>query len=186
MGEAAPATANEAASPEAASIAAPSPPDSEPQAPAWGVRDAAEEDLAAIVTAVRALLAELGATPPDPAAMEAAARTLVDDGSLFVAEADGELVGVLAASWQTAMHVPGRYALIQDLWVAPHWRGRAVGGALLEALDERARDLGMTRIEVGLPREDYPHIRATEAFYLSNDFTHLGPRMRRTLDAEEP
>ena len=38
-------------------------------------------------------------------------------GALIVAEAGAEIVGVLSASWQRALHVPGRYATIQDLWV---------------------------------------------------------------------
>jgi GNAT superfamily N-acetyltransferase len=159
---------------------------SKPPAIGWRVRTATHDDLAAVVAAMRELLAELGAPPPDPSAMEGAARTLLEDGSLFVAEANGELVGVLAASWQTAMHVPGRYALIQDLWVAPAWRGRSVGSRLVEGLYERARGLGMTRIEVGLPRESYAHIRATEAFYRGSGFTHLGPRMRRALREGAP
>ena len=32
-----------------------------------------------------------------------------ESAALLVAEADGEIVGVLGASWQSAMHVPGRY-----------------------------------------------------------------------------
>jgi GNAT superfamily N-acetyltransferase len=155
-------------------------------APATCVRPANREDVEDVVAAVRALLAELGATPPDPAAMEIAARALLEDGSLLVAEVGGVLVGVLAASWQTAMHVPGRYALIQDLWVAPTWRGRMVGGALLQALRELSRERGVTRVEVGLPRESYAHIRATEAFYSGNGFTRLGPRMRLALEGGVP
>jgi hypothetical protein len=34
---------------------------------------------------------------------------------------------------------------------------------------------------VGLPRESFDAIRATEAFYLDNEFEQLGPRMRRLL-----
>ncbi len=39
----------------------------------------------------------------------------------------------------------------------------------------------MARIEVGLPRETFAAIGATEAFYRVNGFEHLGPRMRRLL-----
>jgi GNAT superfamily N-acetyltransferase len=93
----------------------------------------------------------------------------------------GAIVGVLAASWQTAIHVPGRYALIQDLWVAASHRGQAIGGALLDALFALARERAMARVEVGLPRESFAGIRATEAFYLHNGFAPLGARMRRLL-----
>lgn len=102
-----------------------------------------------------------------------------------VAETDGQdaaaVIGVLSASYQLALHVPGRYALIQDLWVHPSWRGRTVGRELLDALFELARAQGMARAEVGLPRERFAGIRATERFYVRNGFEHLGPRMRRVF-----
>lgn len=148
------------------------------------IRAAVEGDLPSVVAAVGALLSELGGTSPPMEAMLEVGRALTNDpttGAVLVAEADGELVGVLAASYQTALHVPGRYALIQDLWVAPAWRGRAVGRALLTALFELAREQGMTRAEVGLPRESFASIRATESFYIDNGFILLGDRMRRDL-----
>jgi GNAT superfamily N-acetyltransferase len=143
---------------------------------------ATHDDLPAVVTAVRDLLMELGSAPPDASAMEEAARTLIDDpqaGALLVARDGEELVGVLGASWQIALHVPGRYALIQDLWVHRAWRGRSVGRELLAALFALAREQGVARAEVGLPRERFQGIRATEAFYVHNGFEPLGARMRR-------
>lgn len=148
------------------------------------VRAASAEDLEAIVAAVRELLQELGSTPPPAEAMLGCARSLLGDpaaGALLVAQAGETIVGVLGASWQLALHVPGRYALIQDLWVHRDWRSRAVGGRLLAALFELARAQGMARAEVGLPRETFPAIGATEAFYLRNGFTPLGPRMRKVF-----
>jgi len=149
---------------------------------AWRVRAAREQDIAAVAGAVAELLVELGGKPHAPAAMQAATRALIDDrhaGAVLVAELDCELVGVLAASWQTAIHIPGRYALIQDLWVHPAWRSREIGGELVRALCELAREQQITRVEVGLPRESFAGLSATEAFYLSNGFARLGPRMRR-------
>jgi GNAT superfamily N-acetyltransferase len=154
------------------------------QEPSRRVRAATHDDLAAIVLALGELLSELGSTPPPASAMTATAATLLDDpqaGALLVAEAGGQIVGVLGASWQLAIHVPGRYALIQDLWVHPSWRGRSVGRELLAALCELAREQGMARAEVGLPRESFESIRATEGFYARNGFEHLGARMRRLL-----
>ena len=52
----------------------------------------------------------------------------------------------------------------------PSWRGRAVGRELLGALFELAREQGMARVEVGLPREAFEGIRATEGFYAHNGF----------------
>jgi len=150
------------------------------------VREATGEDGPAVAEAVAELLVELSGGGPPPHRLEEAVRELAGDGekgALLVAEAGGEdgIVGVLAASWQHAIHVPGRYGTIQDLWVHPDWRSRAVGRELVDAFCEIARAAGARRIEVGLPRESFERIGATEAFYRANGFEHLGPRMRRKL-----
>lgn len=152
------------------------------------VRAATREDLPAIVAAVGDLLTELGSRPPRSSEMLQTAQALLEEprsGALLLAESDAEngvvVVGVLTASYQLALHVPGRYALIQDLWVHPSWRGRSVGRELLTELFELARRQGMARAEVGLPRESFEGIRATEGFYAHNGFAHLGARMRRIL-----
>lgn len=148
------------------------------------VRLARSGDVAAAAAGIGALLEELGGEGPSTAELEAATRTLVEEpglGALFVAEAEGEIVGVLAASWQHAVHVPGRYGVVQDLWVSREWRSRAVGRQLLEALAALARERGIARLEVGLPQDSFAAIEATRSFYLANDFAPLGPRMRRLL-----
>jgi len=150
------------------------------------VRRASPDDAAAVAVGVAELLVELSGGGPPSAALEGATRELAGNrelGTLLLAEAGGEdgIVGVLAASWQHAIHVPGRYGTIQDLWVHPRWRSRAIGAELIAAYAEIAREEGARRIEVGLPRESFERIAATEAFYLANGFEHLGPRMRRKL-----
>ncbi len=150
----------------------------------WRVRAAASADVAQIAAAVAELLVELGGVPPDRGAMASSARTLIDDpraGAILVAECEGTLVGVLAASWQSAIHVPGRYGLIQDLWVHPSWRTNAIGAALLAALAELAREAHIDRVEVGLPRAGFAGLEATEAFYGRNGFAPVGSRMRMVL-----
>jgi GNAT superfamily N-acetyltransferase len=159
-------------------------PGAEPGAVCWYVRAAGDEDVPAVVSAVTALLLEIGGTPPAAVAMNATARSLLADGDagvLLVAEAGDTLVGMLGASWQTAIHVPGRYALIQDLWVHPSWRSRRIGADLLAALIDLAAGRQIMRIEVGLPQTTFAALGATELFYRNNGFTALGPRMRRLL-----
>jgi GNAT superfamily N-acetyltransferase len=148
------------------------------------VRAADVDDVPAIALGVHELLVELGADPPQLDALEASARELLEDpraGALLVADAEGAVVGVLGASWQSAMHVPGRYGLIQDLWVHRAWRSRRVGGELVRGLVELARERGIGRIEVGLPRESFAGLAGTAGFYLANGFTTLGTRMRRRV-----
>jgi GNAT superfamily N-acetyltransferase len=157
---------------------------SDPVATQATVREAGAGDVRAVVAAVESLLVELGGRKPSPAEMEAEVQALLDDpqsGSVLVAEADGEIVGVLTASWQRASHVPGIYATIQDLWVEAAWRSHGVGAELVEAIASQARSRGVSRLEVGLPRETFAAIASTQSFYERNGFEHLGPRMRRLL-----
>ncbi|HEY5816353.1 MAG TPA: GNAT family N-acetyltransferase [Solirubrobacterales bacterium] len=159
------------------------PPRSGPAANAE-IRAATGEDAPAVAAAVEALLIELGGERPSTTALEEAARTLAEDpelGVLLVAECEGAIVGICAVSWQFAVHVPGRYGTIQDLWVHPEWRSRALGRELVLALVRQATELGVARLEVGLPQEGFAQLEATERFYRENGFTPLGPRMRRLL-----
>ena len=148
------------------------------------IRPATDADAAAVAAAVEQLLVELGGKRPPRADLEAEVRAALTDpgiGAILVAEAAGEIVGVLSASWQRAIHVPGVYATIQDLWVDEDWRSRGVGAELVEAIASQARTRGVSRLEVGLPRETFAAIASTESFYERNGFEHLGPRMRRLL-----
>jgi len=149
------------------------------------IREAGDGDVAVIASAVESLLLELGGRRPERQELEAETRALLGEpagGSVLIAEADGNVVGVLSASWQRAIHVPGVYATIQDLWVDGAWRSRGVGAELVEALASQARARGVSRLEVGLPRETFAAIASTESFYKRNGFEHLGPRMRRLLE----
>jgi GNAT superfamily N-acetyltransferase len=147
------------------------------------VRPARPDEAAAVAGAVRALLEELGATPPAREAMEASARAVIADpglGAVLVAEADGALVGVLAASWPAAIHAGGAYGLIQDLWVAAPWRSRGLGADLVDAfLALAAARPGVARVEVGIPRDGFPALAATRRFYERCGFDVVGARMRR-------
>jgi GNAT superfamily N-acetyltransferase len=149
------------------------------------VREAGAGDVEGVTAAIEALLVELGGRCPERSELETEVRALLDDpagGSVLIAVADDEIVGLLSASWQRAIHVPGIYATIQDLWVDGVWRSRGVGAELVEAIASQARTRGVSRLEVGLPRETFAAIASTESFYERNGFEHLGPRMRRLLD----
>jgi GNAT superfamily N-acetyltransferase len=156
-----------------------------PGAIGWEVRPARPGDAPAIAAAVAELLVELGApTSPDRAAIEAEVRAHVDDPSLgivLVSASDQDIAGVLAASWARAVQVPGRMLTIEVLWTRREERDRGVGAALVDALAERGAAEGVSRVEVGLPRESFAALCATERFYLANGFELLGPRMRRLL-----
>lgn len=147
-------------------------------------RAAVTADVPAIVAGVSELLEEIGGKPAARELLEAEARELIGDpaaGAVLVAQDGGEIVGLLGASWQRAIRVPGRYGLIQELWVASSHRSLGVGAALLDELARVARAQGVGRLEVGLPSERFVQRDATEAFYARNAFEPVGLRMRRLL-----
>jgi GNAT superfamily N-acetyltransferase len=148
------------------------------------IRSAEHADVPGLVAGVSELLLEIGGSPAPAERLEAAAHALIDDpdaGALIVAESAGEIVGVLGASWQSAIRIPGRYGLIQELWVARAFRYREIGTELINELIAQAHALGIGRLEVGLPSERYPHLAATESFYETHMFEGIGLRMRRQL-----
>jgi ribosomal protein S18 acetylase RimI-like enzyme len=160
----------------------------EPRVSTRTVRRATSDDVDQMGIAVEELLLELGGRPPHPVALRDAICDVVADpslGELIVAESQlGEIVGFLGVSWQTAVRIPGRYGLIQELWVHPSWRSREVGKELLQALEGFAREIGVARIEVGLPSERFASVQATEAFYRANGFQEIGVRMKLLLEDE--
>ena len=113
------------------------------------VREATEP---ADVDAVRALvLAHVceRATTPGVEHMRADAVSLPGPyvpprGALWLARAGDEAVGCVALR-----PLPGSVGEVKRMYVAPEWRGRGVGRALLETLIERARTLGYMRLRLG-------------------------------------
>jgi GNAT superfamily N-acetyltransferase len=153
--------------------------------PPWTINVATPRDVGGAARGVARLLEELGAAPSPIGPMEDAARAVVHDpslGSLLVATADDAVVGLLGTSWRTAIHRGGRYAVIEELWVDPTWRGHAVGRDLVRTLvDEVLPRERIDCVEVGLPRPSFRGLEATTGFYLACGFAPVGPRMRRVL-----
>ncbi len=91
---------------------------------------------------------------------------------MWVAELDGEVVGVLVLE-EAPDHV-----LVDNLAVAPDAQGRGVGGRLLEHADARASAAGLTEVRL------YTHELMTEnrAYYPRRGFreTHRQTQDERT------
>ena len=90
----------------------------------------------------------------------------------LVAEFDGGIVGFACGSAGqsegNAVMAPGeRYVEVDELYVAPEWRGRGIGGRLLDALVAQAGNRGIERFLV------YSSSRDTDAilrFYRNHGF----------------
>jgi GNAT superfamily N-acetyltransferase len=108
------------------------------------VREASTEDAVAIA----ALLTELGypaLAPEIPSRLAAVANT---PGQVFVAEREGEVLGVASVTRLTLLHRPEPVALLSALVVRAEHRGRGLGRALVEAAARHAATWGCTTLEL--------------------------------------
>ena len=65
---------------------------------------------------------------------------------LLGAYVDGKLEGIVHYIFHRSTWTPGNYCYLQDLFVAASGRGRGVGRALIEAVYDKARQAGASRV----------------------------------------
>jgi GNAT superfamily N-acetyltransferase len=106
------------------------------------------------------LFATPGSVPPgwDPErARQAIAGAIADKKSaVLVAEQRGDLLGLCTAYLELDSVRFGQRCWVEDLAVSPGHRSEGIGGALLDAAGEWARERGATHLELdtGVARED--------------------------------
>ncbi|MHB1938417.1 MAG: GNAT family N-acetyltransferase [Acidobacteriaceae bacterium] len=136
----------------------------------FALRKANAADVPALKKLIDASVRGLQAADYTPVQIEAALRTvftvdtqLIQDGTYFVAEQDGEMVG--CGGWsrrktlcggdrhavrENAMLDPLRDAAkIRAIFVHPRWARRGIGGLLLHAAEDAAIAAGFMRLEMG-------------------------------------
>lgn len=62
------------------------------------------------------------------------------------ADEPDRLLGIVHFLYHRSTWTPGPYCYLQDLFTVPEARGRGVGRALIEAVSERARTAGASRV----------------------------------------
>lgn len=96
------------------------------------IREARRGDEAIIAQLVRELAADGGETSPVDDKMVIAYLDFPESGA-FVAEVDGEVVGLLTWFTRPGLFHGGRWACIDELFVREASRRQGVGDALLQA-----------------------------------------------------
>jgi len=67
-------------------------------------------------------------------------------GGFVAADENGRLVGIVHWIAHRSCWTAGDYCYLQDLFVAQGLRGRGIGRALIEAVYDKARSLGCSRV----------------------------------------
>ena len=94
---------------------------------------------------------------------------------MLVAEADGEIVG-FAQNYRSFSSVSlGPIIILNDLFVAPAWRGRGVGQLLIEETARLAKTEGAVRVEIATQHTNTGAKRLYESlgFVADTEFVHL-------------
>jgi GNAT superfamily N-acetyltransferase len=98
-------------------------------------------------------------------------------GFVFLAESGGTPAAVCTVSLVHALRAAGRYAIVQEMYVAPDLRSTGLGAQLLARALDHARSLGCSFAELGTPLGGERQI----AFYRRSGFFPVGERLRCLL-----
>jgi GNAT superfamily N-acetyltransferase len=116
------------------------------------IRPARGDEVAALVAAYDWLFAPPGSQPPmwDPDAAAERLRALIGapDGEVFVADHDGEIVGICTVTLDIESVRFGQRAWVEDLAVHPDHRSAGHGKALLDAAKDWGRERGASHLEL--------------------------------------
>ncbi|QID17686.1 GNAT family N-acetyltransferase [Nitrogeniibacter mangrovi] len=119
---------------------------------------------------------------PDPQTQARGLAAIVDDparGVILVARTPTRVVGMVNLLWSLSTALGAPVALFEDLIVAPDWRARGVGTALVEAAIGAARAHGCRRVTL---LTDHDNL-AAQGFYTQRGFRMSTMRpMRLMLD----
>jgi ribosomal protein S18 acetylase RimI-like enzyme len=102
------------------------------------IRAAGAADIGAVLAVWEQSRSSAARTPDEPEAVERLLER--DPGALLVAEAGGEVVGVLIAGWD------GWRGNVYRLAVLPSHRREGIAQQLVEAGHDRLRELGAQRV----------------------------------------
>jgi ribosomal protein S18 acetylase RimI-like enzyme len=125
---------------------------------------------------MRALYDEDGSTPLREDAAEVALRGLLaapDRGLVWVIEQGGESAGYLVLTWGYSLEFHGRDAFIDELYVAPGFRGVGLGREAVQWAEDacRAHGAGAVHLEVEIDNE------RAHALYRRSGFAERGLRL---------
>jgi ribosomal protein S18 acetylase RimI-like enzyme len=118
-------------------------------------RLATEEDVESVLGLMRQYYEEDGYPFSESRARKAVLGLMADQslGRLWVMETEGQIVGYLAITLGYSLEYLGRDAFVDEIVVAPDWRGRGLGTRALALAEETCRELGVNALHLEVERE---------------------------------
>ena len=132
------------------------------------IRRAGVEDAGAIARLLHDFNTEFSEPTPEVEALTEYARRLLAEGEMTVLLAGAGPDGISLIRFRPSIWTGEPEAHLQELYVVPALRGRGIGGALLKATMDAAREAGATGIDLNTGATD----AAARALYESRGFTN--------------
>lgn len=124
------------------------------------IREATIGDQAEVFDLLRQLMTSATAESPvnQPGAVETFRKVVEEEqGTILLADEDGQILGMLTLSYPVAIRCGGIYSCIEEFIVTEKARGKGVGGKLLKAAIRKAAEKGSHELQVNRPSEvGYP------------------------------
>jgi ribosomal protein S18 acetylase RimI-like enzyme len=135
------------------------------------IREAAIKDNEAICRLLASLFAQEAEFEPDFATQSQGVEKILSDpekGRFFVIEDSGRIVGCVSLLFLVSTALGGKAALLEDLVLAEHARGRGWGSELLDYAIRYAAREGCKRITVLTDKEN----AAAQSLYRKKGFEY--------------
>ena len=148
------------------------------------IRLAQEKDYEQCVRLLGVLRASTGGEGNATEKLTEIKRTVYNDlikgdrGLVLVAEEGGKLLGMSSISFNLALRYEQSYCQLEELVVESSARGKNVGGLLVGAAVDQAREAGCNDFGLYL----MPETEHNKPFYEKYGFTALGTEMRQLLN----
>lgn len=132
--------------------------------------------------AIKSLVSELGYVDAADAQTVAWVISHPEMEIFIAADSMDKAVGVLTLSHRPQLRMKGRIATIDELVVSKSWQRKGVGRALIAKALERAKVLGVRRVELTTHKGRGEMVRQ---FYVAAGFTEADSAVMR-LDVADP
>jgi GNAT superfamily N-acetyltransferase len=98
---------------------------------------------------------------------------LAQFGGWWFLESEGVAIGYFVLTIGYSLEFGGRYALLDEFFVEPAWRGKGIGTAALDRILEEAAAMGVAAVHLEADRHD----GRVQAFYQRAGFAPRGREM---------
>lgn len=141
------------------------------------VRLATYDDAASIAVLLRQLMIDHGLTPATLPDLRRAAETIfaTERAWYLVAVTGAEVIGALQLNERFSTWLGATYCYVEDFCVAPRWRGRGVGGQLLDEVAIWARQRQWARVDLDVSTS----LPASVRFYQRHGYRDTGSVLLR-------